>query len=149
MSEDEILTAKRKAMSLLQYNDRTEWELSDKLAKCGFSEKSVKEAVEYVKSFHYIDDERYAVRFVEIYHETRSIKRLRQDLYKKHISDTFIELALENIDNDDTAALNRELERIKKPIYDMSYDEKQKLMAKLYRKGFNINDIMEKIKAFD
>lgn len=147
--KEEVLRAKKKAMALLQHNDRTEWQLRDKLARSGFSEEAVDEAVEYVRSFHYIDDERYAVRFVEIYHETRSIKRLRQDLYKRHVPDEYIETAIENIDNDDSAALNRELERIGQKLADMSYDEKQKVAAKLYRKGFRMEDIMDGLHRYE
>ena len=147
--EEEVLRAKKKAMALLLHNDRTEWQLRDKLARSGFSEEAVDEAVEYVRSFHYIDDERYAVRFVEIYHETRSIKRLRQDLYKRHVPDEYIETAIENIDNDDSAALNREFERIGQKLADMSYDEKQKVPAKLYRKGFRMEDIMDGLRKYE
>ena len=147
--EEEVLRAKKKAMALLLHNDRTEWQLRDKLARSGFSEEAVDEAVEYVRSFHYIDDERYAVRFVEVYHETRSIKRLRQDLYKRHVPDEYIETAIENIDNDDSAALNREFERIGQKLADMSYDEKQKVAAKLYRKGFRMEDIMDGLRKYE
>ena len=147
--EEEVLRAKKKAMALLQHNDRTEWQLRDKLVRSGFSEEAVDEAVEYVRSFHYIDDERYAVRFVEIYHETRSIKRLRQDLYKRHVPDEYIETAIENIDNDDSAGLNREFERIGQRVADMSYDEKQKVAAKLYRKGFRMEDIMDGLRKYE
>ena len=147
--EEQVLRAKKKAMALLLHNDRTEWQLRDKLARSGFSEEAVDEAVEYVRSFHYIDDERYAVRFVEIYHETRSIKRLRQDLYKRHVPDEYIETAIENIDNDDSAALNREFERIGQKLADMSYEEKQKVAAKLYRKGFRMEDIMDGLRKYE
>lgn len=147
--EEEVLRAKKKAMALLLHNDRTEWQLRDKLARSGFSEEAVDEAVEYVRSFHYIDDERYAVRFVEIYHETRSIKRLRQDLYKRHVPDEYIETAIENIDNDDSAALNREFERIGQKLADISYEEKQKVAAKLYRKGFRMEDIMDGLRKYE
>lgn len=147
--EEEVLRAKKKAMALLLHNDRTEWQLRDKLARSGFSEEAVDEAVEYVRSFHYIDDERYAVRFVEIYHETRSIKRLRQDLYKRHVPDEYIEIAIENIDNDDSAALNCEFERIGQKLADMSYEEKQKVAAKLYRKGFRMEDIMDGLRKYE
>lgn len=147
--EEENLRAKKKAMALLLHNDRTEWQLRDKLTKSGFSEEAVDEAVEYVRSFHYIDDERYAVRFVEIYHETRSIKRLRQDLYKRHVPDEYIETAIENIGNDDSAALNHELERIGQKLVGMSYEEKQKAAAKLYRKGFRMEDIMERLRRYE
>lgn len=149
----EILKAKKRAMLILQHNDRTEWELTDKLLKAGFSEEAVSEAVEYVRSFHYIDDERYAKRFVEIYHESRSIKRLRQDLYKRHVADDYIESALQNIDYDDSIALRRQLEKLKidkKNISELSYEERQKIVAKLYRKGFsvgNINNILSELKS--
>ena len=55
---DELLKAKKRAMLILQHNDRTEWELTDKLSKAGFSDEAVNEAVEYVRSSQYIDDER-------------------------------------------------------------------------------------------
>ena len=146
MADEELLRAKKKAMSLLQHNDRTEWQLRDKLMRSGFSGEAVENAIEYVRSFHYIDDERYAVRFVEIYHETRSIKRLKQDLYKRHISEELIEIAIENINNDDSAALNHEIERIGQNLKSMTYEEKQKVAAKLFRKGFRMGDIMEKLR---
>ena len=146
MADEELLRAKKKAMSLLQHNDRTEWQLRDKLMRSGFSGEAVENAIEYVRSFHYIDDERYAVRFVEIYHETRSIKRLKQDLYKRHISDELIEIAIENINNDDSVALNHEIERIGQNLETMTYEEKQKVAAKLFRKGFRMGDIMEKLR---
>ena len=142
--KDELLKAKKRAMLILQHNDRTEWELTDKLSKAGFSDEAVNEAVEYVRSFHYIDDERYAKRFVEIYHESRSIQRLRQDLYKRHVSEEYIELALENIDYDDSAALKRQFEKLgidAEKASELSYEESQKLVAKLYRKGFSVGSI--------
>ena len=133
---DELLKAKKRAMLILQHNDRTEWELTDKLSKAGFSDEAVNEAVEYVRSFHYIDDERYAKRFVEIYHENRSIKRLRQDLYKRHVSEQYIELALENIDYE---KLGLDAEKAS----ELSYEESRKLVAKLYRKGFSVGSIKD------
>ena len=139
---DEILKAKKRAMLILQHNDRTEWELT----KAGFSEEAVESAVEYVRSFHYIDDERYAKRFVEIYHESRSIKRMKQDLYKRHIADEYIELALENIDYDDSTALRRQIEKLgidADMLASLSYEESQKIIAKLYRKGFSLGSIKD------
>ena len=93
--QDELLEAKKKAMSLLKYMDRTEWQLRDKLAAKGFSEEAVEGAVDYVKSFHYLDDYRYAVHFVELHYEQRSRQRMRQDLYQRHVPEEYIDLALD------------------------------------------------------
>ena len=146
MVEEEILRAKKKAMSLLQHMDRTEWELRSKLEKAGFAEEPIREAVEYVRSFHYIDDRRYAFRFVEIYCESRSIQRIRQDLQKKHIPDELITLALEEIEYDDSRALEKALDKVLSGNNEkLSYEERQKIIAKLYRKGFRVDQIVTQL----
>lgn len=139
--QNELLEAKKKAMSLLKYMDRTEWQLRDKLTERGFSEDSVDGAIDYVKSFHYLDDYRYAVHFVEIHHEQRSRQRLRQDLYQKHVPEEYIDLALESVCENDNIALQNALRKITKGETEFSYQEKQKIAGKLYRKGFRLGDI--------
>lgn len=139
--QDELLEAKKKAMSLLKYMDRTEWQLRDKLAVKGFSEEAVEGAVDYVKSFHYLDDYRYAVHFVELHYEQRSRQRMRQDLYQRHVPEEYIDLALESICENDDVALQEALRKITKGETEYSYEEKQKIAGKLYRKGFRLGDI--------
>ena len=139
--QDELLEAKKKAMSLLKYMDRTEWQLRDKLAAKGFSKEAVEGAVDYVKSFHYLDDYRYAVHFVELHYEQRSRQRMRQDLYQRHVPEEYIDLALESICENDDVALQEALRKITKGETEYSYEEKQKIAGKLYRKGFRLGDI--------
>lgn len=139
--QDELLEAKKKAMSLLKYMDRTEWQLRDKLAAKGFSEEAVEGAVDYVKSFHYLDDYRYAVHFVELHYEQRSRQRMRQDLYQRHVPEEYIDLALESICENDDVALQEALRKITKGETEYSYEEKQKIAGRLYRKGFRLGDI--------
>ncbi|MCD7824365.1 MAG: recombination regulator RecX [Clostridiaceae bacterium] len=138
-------------MSLLQHNDRTEWELRDRLVRAGFSEEVVEDAIAYVESYHYIDDARYASRFVEIYRESRSIQRIRQDLLKRHVREELIEEALEKINWDDSPALEKEMAKLlkgKQPDT-LSYEEKQKLAAKLYRRGFLTDAIYRKLEQWE
>ena len=52
--------AKKRAMHLLEKMDRTEQELRRKLLESEYPEDLTEEAIAYVKSFHYIDDARYA-----------------------------------------------------------------------------------------
>lgn len=143
--QDELLEAKKKAMSLLEYADRTEWQLRDKLMAKGFDEEAVDGAVEYVKSFHYIDDLRYAIHFVETHHEQRSIMRLRQDLSQRHVPDEYIDIALEGLEEGDSAALQAAVRKLTKGRTDFSYEERQKIAGKLYRKGFRANDIKREL----
>ena len=46
-SDDEGKKAAEKAMSLLLHKDRTRWELTERLARAGFSEKASLEAIGY------------------------------------------------------------------------------------------------------
>lgn len=148
MDEERFLAGRKKAMALLLHNDRTKWELCDKLKRAGFEEDVVEDAIAYVESYHYIDDLRYAARFAEIYCESRSIQRIRQDLKKRHVPEEFIEAALEQIQYDDSRALEKEIKKILKgrePDEAISYEEKQKMTAKLYRKGFQPDDIFREL----
>lgn len=140
--EKEILQAKKKAMSILEFKDRTEGELREKLQRAEFSEVAVEEAIAYVKSYHYIDDERYAIRFVEYHMSTRSIQRLRQDLKKRYVPEEYIDLALENIQYNEMEGVTKALQKVTRSYTQKpSYEEKQKIIAKLYRKGFQLDNI--------
>ena len=57
--------AKLKAMSLLKYQDRTKKELKERLARLEFPEFIIEDAVSYVESFGYINDEAYIRRYME------------------------------------------------------------------------------------
>lgn len=143
------MQGRKKAMSLLRHNDRTRWELQDRMERAGFSEDVIKDAIAYVESFHYIDDLRYARRFAEIYRESRSITRIRQDLKKRHVPEEYIEIALEEISYDDSVALAREMKKLCKGQEEFTYDEKQKIAAKLYRKGFRTDDIFHALEQVE
>ncbi len=146
LEEEQFLQGRKKAMALLNHNDRTKWELRDRLKRAGFSEKIIEDAVAYVESYHYIDDARYAERFAEIYHESRSIQRIRQDLQKRHVSEEHIEAALAQINWDDSQALKKELKKMLRAAgaeqpEAISFEERQKIAGKLYRKGFQAEAI--------
>lgn len=146
--EEKFLRGRKKAMALLTHNDRTKWELCDKLAKAGFEQEVIEDALAYVESFHYVDDLRYAKRFAEIYSNSRSIQRIRQDLKKRHVPEEYIAIALESIDFDDSSALKKEIKKLLKGIEDkeeLSYEERQKIAAKLYRKGFRTDAIFREL----
>lgn len=147
---DERNQARKKAMDLLLHNDRTEAELRERLLKKEFDASSVEDAVSYVKSFGYIDDERYAKNYVEFYRQRKSARQLSLDLQRKGVDAMFVEAALAGADSDE-AALKRALEKkVSNPrkLAEYSYEEKQKVMAYLYRKGFQMEDIRRVVESY-
>ena len=89
--------AKLRAMHLLTDMGRTESQLRSKLALGGYPEDIVGEAVEYVKSFGYIDDMEYARSFIESRKDKKSRKELYAALGQKGVEKELIEQALRNV----------------------------------------------------
>ena len=86
--------AKKRALHLLERQDRTRWNLSGKLSDSGYPPEVVREALTYIESFGYVDDDRYARNYIRYHQTSRSRGRIREDLLKKGIAKDVIETAL-------------------------------------------------------
>ena len=64
----------KRAMNLLQKKSFAEGELVRKLSDGGYPDEVIDKAIEYVRSFGYIDDVRYASDYIR-YHSIRRHKR--------------------------------------------------------------------------
>ncbi len=137
---------KLRAMNLLQKKDYTTKQLRDKLDEGLYPKELVDEAIEYVRSYKYLDDERYARDYIAYHMTTRSKNRIVQDLIKKGINKELLMPVLEEIYSEDSGDV--ELEQVRALLEKKHYDpemydfkEKQKLMAFLMRRGFQISTI--------
>lgn len=88
--------AKLRAMHLLTDMARTERGLREKLKQGMYPDDLIDAAIDYVKSFGYLDDNRYAEQFVESRKGTKSKKEIRALLLQKGICAEKIDQALEN-----------------------------------------------------
>lgn len=142
---NEILVkrAKKRVMYLLQKQDRTEKQLRDKLRENGYSEDIIEEAIDYVMSYHYVDDERYAANYVHFNQERKSKTQLKVDLMQRGVSTEQIEQALE----EELTVTSEELIHrwLTKKHYDASTADdsaRRKMYQFLLRKGFRADEIM-------
>lgn len=140
--------AKMKAMLLLKSMDYSEKGLRDKLAKLYYPPKAINDALEYVIGYGYIDDERYARNYVRFKKDTQSRKQIEFTLQQKGVSKDYINIAFEEEYSNESNALVRAI--IKKigsleRIDELTVDEKRKVGAYLYRKGFSSQEIREYI----
>ena len=151
-SYNEIMTnvlpkrAKLRAMNLLKSRSYTTAQLKEKLEAGGYPKEIIGEAVEYVASFGYVDDSQYALDFIEYNKEMKSKNRIVNDLLKKGISGAVIEAAWEEAVGNNKQELEKEqiIRWVEKKHFSpqtATYEEKQKMMASLYRKGFAIDTI--------
>ena len=143
--------AKLRAMNLLKSRSYTTAQLRLKLQQGGYPEEVIKEALEYVASFHYTDDLRYAVDFITDNDQRKSRFRMEQDLRTKGIPTEIIELAWqewqENGGSQDESAMIEAL--LKKKNYNpgkADIKEQQKVYAFLMRKGFSGENITKALR---
>lgn len=128
--------------------DRTEAQLRDKLLQAEFEAEIVEQAIAYVKSFGYLDDERYVRNYIEVRQSVKSRRQLEQELqYRKGVPKELIQKVYEELEPADEKALIRR--QLEKKNYDpLTCEEKlrQKLIASLLRKGFQMSDILDVMK---
>lgn len=137
--------ATKRAMNLLLKKDYTEKKLRDKLAEGLYPEDSIDAAIEYVKSYHYLDDDRFARDYITYHMSLRSKNRIIQDLTGKGISKDVVMPIIEELYFEEDSDV--EQEQIKKLLEkkhydpDMEYKDKQKIMAFLLRRGYSMDSV--------
>lgn len=85
VTPEEQKNARRKAMLLLEHMDRTEKGLSDRLRQAGFSAEATEDAMNYVRSYGYLNDYRYAMNYISFRMGTKSRQKILQGLSGKGI----------------------------------------------------------------
>lgn len=142
--QQEVLVkrAKLRAMHLLTRMDYTEAELYRKLMKGEYTKEAVDIAMEYVRSYHYLDDQRYASQYVAGRAGTKSMRQMEFELKKKGVSREIIAACREGLEEQDETPLIRQLleKRCRQPEK-ADAKEKNRHYAYLVRKGFRMEDI--------
>lgn len=143
-----IKRAKLRAMNLLQKRTYTTAQLRTKLTEGGYPECVTQEALAYVAGFHYTDDLQYAIDYITYHEDTKSRRRIEQDLMGKGIDrDT---LAQAFVSWEEQGGTQDEVEQIRTLLVKKRYDvdavrenpaEARRIYAFLARKGFAAEEI--------
>lgn len=166
ISRDEVITAgtvekietevvlkraKLRAMHLLEDMDRTEAALREKLRQGCYAQEMIDRAVDYVKSFGYLDDARYAENFVRSRQGAKSRKEIRAALMQKGVSAELIEQAFESCyaDGGEEEAVRSILRKKKFDPTTAEEPEKQRIYGYLARKGFKYETVRQVIQNYE
>lgn len=139
--------AKLKAVGILKFMDRTEYEIMKKLSDAGYPEGIVRQVLAYLNDYRYIDDDKYAAAYVRIKKNTKSKRVIKMELKQKGIKKDIIDRVLsseyENEESEDPEllAIKKAIEKKHIDPSSLSKEEKQKVLSSLYRKGFEIDKI--------
>lgn len=157
---DEILEkvlpkrAKLRAMNLLKNREYTVKQLHDKLKDGGYPEGVIEAALSYVAGYHYTDDLRYATGYIFEKENSRSRRRIEQDLREKGIDRDTLEKAWREWEA--KGGSQDEQQMIRKLLEKRHYDpetadmkEKQRTYAFLMRKGFSGEQVGRALRTED
>lgn len=140
--KEEVRRAKLRALHLLTMMDRTEANLREKLS-AAYCTEAVNTAVEYVKSFGYLDDERFVRNYIESKSRSKSRRQIEQELiFRKGISKEAVEQGFANAQMADvTEVILRYMQKKRIDPRNCDYEQKNKFFAYMLRKGFQKEDL--------
>lgn len=138
-----MIGARDYALKLLSFKDRSEKEVRKKMAQKGYGEEETEETVAFCREYGFIDDERYAERFV---HDASEIKklgaaRIKRELREKGIAQDITEKAVLGLENERETLASE----IKRRFADADFSnpkEKNKVIGYFARRGFSVRDII-------
>lgn len=142
--------AKLRAMNLLTKKSYTEAKLRQKLKDGHYTQKQADQAIQYVKSFGYINDESYAKDYIEYHKEKDSKQKIRQKLMEKGIDKNLIESLLEEIGTDSMKQYEEEqirglFQKRYKGVIPQELSERNKMYQFFMRKGYSISSVKKAI----
>lgn len=143
------------ALKVIEFKDRTEKEIREKLTQKGYDENIIEDEIVFLKNYGFINDLRYAQRFVS---DAINLKkwgkaRIRAELLRKGVDREIIDNAVEDafMYVDDDRLLNEMQRRFKNS--DLSNIKERTRIFNFYmRRGFSPDEIkgaMNSMCSFD
>lgn len=153
--------AKLRLMNLLKTKSYTEYQLRKKLVEGGYPDSVTDIAVDYIKSYGYINDRQYAIDFIKSQSTGHSKKEIYLKLSQKGIHKETLDAAFNEVygeykdacidsPTDEIAVIRKTL--LKRGFSgEETYEERQKMLAYFYRRGFEMDKVyaaMDEIKEY-
>ncbi len=138
--------AKKRCLMLLQKRDYTEEELRRKLREGEYPADCIEEAIDYVKSYHYVDDYRYCMSYISCYGGSCSRQQILSRLLAKGVDKKCILQAYEESMDKGEVLSEEELiyAVLNKKHFDIStadMQSRQKMYRHLLYKGFSADGV--------
>lgn len=143
--------AKLRAMHLLADTARSEKGLREKLRQGHYPEDIIEQAMDYVRSFGYLDDRKYAESFVLSRKESKSRKEIYAALLQKGVSAEQIQEVLDEVyaEEGEKEAIRKLILKRHVDVLQANEEELHKLYGYLARKGFRYEEIRKAIEEMN
>lgn len=153
---DEVLCrrCKLRAMNLLKERIYSEKRLREKLINGNYPSECVDAAIEYVKSFGYVDDVRYAQDFLFYHGKKLNRQQIFLKLRQRGIADDIIRDAYQSFcesgeKTPDEELIHRQLHKKHFPGLEFcTTEDKNKFLRSLIQKGFSMDVVLRAMQSF-
>ena len=150
MTEEQAL---QKLAALCSQSEHCTSEMKDKMTRWGIDEDAQQRVVEYLVANRYVDDRRYARSFVndKLKYNKWGPRKIEQSLWMKHIDESILREALDDVDNEEYISVLRPLLTSKRKTTkaETDYEMNQKLLRFAIGRGFTFEQVKEVIDDVD
>lgn len=123
--------------------------MKEKMTRWGIDEDAQQRVVEYLVANRYVDDRRYARSFVndKLKYNKWGPRKIEQSLWMKHIDESILREALDDVDNEEYISVLRPLLTSKRKTTkaETDYEMNQKLLRFAIGRGFTFEQVKEVI----
>lgn len=144
LAESEKVLCRKYLYDQLSRYSKTKRGYLTKLLEKGFSRDAAREAVNAAEEYGYIDDLRYAERYVEANSAKKGYYRLKDELLKKGVPSSVAAEALDGLtaDGEELLALAKKLAK----TAPQTREDRAKLCRRLASRGFSYEEINAAVK---
>lgn len=150
MTEEQAL---QKLAVLCSQSEHCTSEMKEKMTRWGIDEDAQQRVVEYLVANRYVDDRRYARSFVndKLKYNKWGPRKIEQSLWMKHIDESILREALDDVDNEEYISVLRPLLTSKRKTTkaETDYEMNQKLLRFAIGRGFTFEQVKEVIDDVD
>ena len=150
MTEEQAL---QKLAALCSQSEHCTSEMKEKMTRWGIDEDAQQRVVEYLVANRYVDDRRYARSFVndKLKYNKWGPRKMEQSLWMKHIDESILREALDDVDNEEYISVLRPLLTSKRKTTkaETDYEMNQKLLRFAIGRGFTFEQVKEVIDDVD
>ena len=150
MTEEQAL---QKLAALCSQSEHCTSEMKEKMTRWGIDEDAQQRVVEYLMANRYVDDRRYARSFVndKLKYNKWGPRKIEQSLWMKHIDESILREALDDVDNEEYISVLRPLLTSKRKTTkaETDYEMNQKLLRFAIGRGFTFEQVKEVIDDVD
>ncbi len=136
---------RERCLYLITDAEKTEARLREKLRASGrYPEDIIDEAMDFLRSYDFLNDRRFAERLIQRYAGSKSLREIEQKLYQRGVSRADAQAALsayreagETAEEQELLAVQKLIQKKCRSTAEIGREERQKLLQSILRRGFS------------